>query len=352
MTIKLEMLRVFLAVVDAQGLGGASETLGRTQSTLSMTLRQLEDDLGGRLFETDRKTRLTPLGAVVLRQARRAVDTYDQVVREIRHHARGEAGLVVLRLFRRWPDTFFRQCWHGCAGLGNQSTSIFATSIRVPWSMRSWPVRSTSDLPASRSRIRPSHDQPCSPTRSSCFVMPTILSPESTGQLCWQDLCQAPFIANGLSDSLAIPEARALAASAALRIHNVSSLLAFVEAGQGITLLPALAAPETGNLTARPLASPAPRRTLFILQRRDETLSPAADLLLRELRREAAAMKTGFLEVSGTTGAVGASSLNPPGHLPCSSKPLMSSSLFFGSLIFQGPRQSWNEVAIFARSLG
>ena len=60
--IKLEMLRCFGAVAQAGNLGDAAVRLGKTQSALSMTLKQLEEHLGERLFETERKNRLTPLG--------------------------------------------------------------------------------------------------------------------------------------------------------------------------------------------------------------------------------------------------------------------------------------------------
>ena len=56
MSIKLEMLRVFRVVAEFGTLAAASRNLGRTPSAISMTLSQLEDQIGAPLFETDRKT--------------------------------------------------------------------------------------------------------------------------------------------------------------------------------------------------------------------------------------------------------------------------------------------------------
>ena len=53
--IKLEMLRVFLAVAEEGALALAAQKLGRTPSALSMALSQLEAQVGAPLFETDRK---------------------------------------------------------------------------------------------------------------------------------------------------------------------------------------------------------------------------------------------------------------------------------------------------------
>ena len=55
------MLRCFCTVAQTGNLAEASNRLGRTQSALSMTLKQFEDHLGKKLFEGERKNRLTPM---------------------------------------------------------------------------------------------------------------------------------------------------------------------------------------------------------------------------------------------------------------------------------------------------
>ena len=71
--IKTEMLRVFVEVARARNLSTAADALGRAPSAISMTLKQLEEHLGKPLFETERKSRLTPLGAFVLELAEREI---------------------------------------------------------------------------------------------------------------------------------------------------------------------------------------------------------------------------------------------------------------------------------------
>ena len=92
--MKLEQLRVFVAVAEAGELADAGIRIGRTPAAVSMTLKQIESDIGGALFEGERKGRLTPLGAFLLAQARRALAEYDQVVLNMRQYVTGAHGLV------------------------------------------------------------------------------------------------------------------------------------------------------------------------------------------------------------------------------------------------------------------
>ena len=63
------MLCCFGAVAQTGNLADAAIRLGRTQSALSMTLKQLGEHLGQPLFEGERKNRLFPLGDEVFRLA-------------------------------------------------------------------------------------------------------------------------------------------------------------------------------------------------------------------------------------------------------------------------------------------
>lgn len=94
MAIKLEMLRVFRVVAEQGTLAAGARVLGRTPSAISMTLAQLEDHVGAPLFETDRKSRLTPFGLLVLEESRRATDVFEKSTEAIRRHAISTAGIV------------------------------------------------------------------------------------------------------------------------------------------------------------------------------------------------------------------------------------------------------------------
>ncbi|WP_392341827.1 LysR family transcriptional regulator [Phaeobacter sp. BS23] len=94
MTLKIELLRGFAAVARSGNLSDAAGILGRTPSAVSMMLKQLETHLGEPLFETDRKNRLTALGAFVLEQAERELQQYDTMVKAIEGYAKATHGHV------------------------------------------------------------------------------------------------------------------------------------------------------------------------------------------------------------------------------------------------------------------
>ena len=284
--IKLESLRVFQVVAEARGLAEAAESLSRTPAALSMTLRQLEDTLGARLFETERKNRLTPLGRFVLEQARLSVGTHERVVDKIERFVRGEAGTLRIAAVpsvanRLLPPVIARL--HACReSLRMELRDI--DSRAVVQSVLAGEV----DLGIASAPIEPTPLVTTPLLEDPFHLVCRRDDPLAGGRtpLRWSDLHGRPFISNGLCDALDETEARALVARAHLRLHNVSSLFAFIEAGQGISVLPALAVPETEWLTSRPLAPPVPRRILSILQRGEETPAPVVGVLLDELRQE------------------------------------------------------------------
>src|SRR5687768_47914 len=75
-TMKLTVVRTFLAVAEARSFTSAAKTLGVPTSSVSRGVTRLEAALGTRLFErTTRKTRLTAAGRLYYEHARRALDS-------------------------------------------------------------------------------------------------------------------------------------------------------------------------------------------------------------------------------------------------------------------------------------
>ena len=66
-----DLLRTFVAVADNAGFTRAAERVGRTQSTVSLHIKRLEDNLGRRVFVRDgRDLKLTADGELLLPYAR------------------------------------------------------------------------------------------------------------------------------------------------------------------------------------------------------------------------------------------------------------------------------------------
>ncbi|MEM8647163.1 MAG: LysR family transcriptional regulator [Pseudomonadota bacterium] len=73
-------LRTFLTVVDSGNVTHAASILGRTQSTISVQIKQLEETLDARLFQRQaRGVVLTEQGRKLLPAARRAMEEIQRV---------------------------------------------------------------------------------------------------------------------------------------------------------------------------------------------------------------------------------------------------------------------------------
>ena len=111
----------------------------------------------------------------------------------------------------------------------------------------------------------------------------------------WPDLAGETLILNEAARGLSSPGFRALAAQARFSVRNVTSLIAMVQAGMGVTLLPGLATANLpGTLSARRLADPACLRSVGLFRREGRVQSPVAEAFCREFRQEARAL-TRFL---------------------------------------------------------
>src|ERR1700759_4753366 len=89
------LLRSFVAVAEELHFGRAAKRLHIAQPPLSMQIRTLEERLGARLLDRDRRhVALTEAGAFLLERARHLLREAERSSREVKRIARGEASVL------------------------------------------------------------------------------------------------------------------------------------------------------------------------------------------------------------------------------------------------------------------
>jgi DNA-binding transcriptional LysR family regulator len=283
------MLKCFTMVATHGSLADAADALGRTPSAVSMMLKQFEDHVGSALFETARKSRLTPIGELILAEARREVVHFENTVSVIEGLSRSELGYlrlavtpsvattvlpaVIFKFAQTFPNvqidlrdmdsaTIARELDRERADIGIGSFAEVEGMRRTELFSDAFGLVCRKDHPLA----------------------------ENWDQLAWRTMGEHTIIANGLCAQITDPEFAPILARSRLMVPNTASLLGLVRQGVGITVLPRLAiANVLDEFTFLPLADVSARRTVHLMSRPSHLLMPAAREFLKliaEMKRD------------------------------------------------------------------
>lgn len=285
MSIKIEMLRCFRTVADHGSLAEAATALGRTPSAVSMMLKQFEDHIGAPLFETARKSRLTPLGELVQVEASRELAHFDRTIAAIEGLSRAELGHVRLAVTPSVAQAVMPPIL--------QSYMKTHPGVRIDMS-DSDSASVQRELTAERADIglaslppMPGFDRHLVFTDAFGLVCraddPLTRAWKTLG---WGNLAGENFIANGLCQHITDDEFAPILANSMLMVHNTTSILSLVRAGVGVTVLPELTVlPEFSDLAFLPLTDSTARREVWMVTQPEKMLTPAARVLARTIRQ-------------------------------------------------------------------
>src|ERR1700722_9400338 len=91
--LDLRLLNSFVTVAETEHVGRAARLLHISQSPLSRQIRQLEDQLGLRIFEREKqRIRLTEPGRWLLGEARELLGRARRIEQDAARTARGDGG--------------------------------------------------------------------------------------------------------------------------------------------------------------------------------------------------------------------------------------------------------------------
>ena len=284
MSISVASLRTFVAVAEAGNIIDAAESLARSPSAISMTLKQLEEHLGRPLFEGDRKSQLTVVGNYVLDKARREVEHFEETVGSIESYARNEIGRVFVACVPSFATLMLPDVIDGFLARfpGIELDVRDMDSQSVLQAVEQGPVEvGIASVPENRAGLS---------------VIPLLADP--MGVVCAADnplaKLQRPvilsdleghrFMTNGICRFITAPALRPVLARSTVEVHNTTSLLALVARGVGITILPQLSVPlGSSELRFLPIAGITDLRPLHVVTRASSALSPAVDAFIGAL---------------------------------------------------------------------
>jgi DNA-binding transcriptional LysR family regulator len=283
--MELRHLRYFVAVAEEGGFSRAARRLHVVQPTLSMQIRDLENELGGPLFDRGaRRTRLTPAGQALLAEARQVLAQAERARTAARLALRGDTGSVRIgvagaavfggllagriRAFcaaRPLVRIELRE-----AGPQRQRAAILADELDVGYSalpappeeprLSSVPVRSVSfvvALPAGHALA--GHEE-----LTAGQIVSEELIEYSIGDSRDDDL--APNVVQGAGRNLLRP------AGARYRADSTLSVLALVAAGAGVAVVPdGVDRAAVPDVIYRPLAEPSLTVDFHLLHRAGES---------------------------------------------------------------------------------
>jgi DNA-binding transcriptional LysR family regulator len=284
MAIKIEMLRCFHAVVDNGNLMQAATALGRTPSAVSMMLKQLEDHIGAPLFEAGRKSRLTALGAMIHAEARRELIHFDKSVQMIEALAQSQAGMVRLAVTPSAANTVLPPVIERFAAshpavridLRDMSSADVLQSLQneqADIGIGTFPKSKNLqqyELFRDRFGVVCRHDNPLA---------------KDWDNLTWADVVPHRFIANGLCSMIKDDQFILISQASLMTVPTTISLLALVNEGVGITLLPERALPATyRNLVFLKVKDIRAIRRVDVATAPAEKLTPAVNSFLQLLQ--------------------------------------------------------------------
>lgn len=290
--VTLKQVTAFLAVAEAGSFTLAAERIRIAQPALSQSIRELESELGLRLFDrTTRRVELTDAGREFREATARVVDDLDFAIRNARDLASRKRGRIVVA-----------------------APPLLAANV-LPWAIRDFtqeypdieialidgPTRSIADTVRSGGAdcgvgtFLAGEDglarEPLMRDRLQVICRSDNPIARSTS-VRWVELATQPIVAltreSGIRRLMDIGfEAAEIQLAPAYEVNQIATVLGMVQAGFGVAVLPtyARAGMLSMKLVSRPMSDPDIGRDIVLIHARGRSISPAVSAFTPVLRQ-------------------------------------------------------------------
>lgn len=282
MNVSLRQLRVFLATAQAGNFSRAGDAIGLTQPAISRSIGELEAQLGLRLLDrTTREVVLTDAGQTLLTRIGRVVEDLDQALTDVAGLVQSRAGKVRVASSPTLSANLMPECIASCA---QQAPGIqFILLDRIQQDVLSSVRNGEVDFGVV---IEPAAAQDLygETIMRDPFVLvaPSNHALMRTKRVRWSALHgESLVLLDHASGSRRLID-EALARNQATcpvnqELGHPTTVFRMVEAGLGISVMPALSVPAGGlpGLQVRPL-NPTFERRIMLVRRHNRALAPLA----------------------------------------------------------------------------
>jgi DNA-binding transcriptional LysR family regulator len=282
MNVTLRQIQAFLAVTELGSFTRAADRLGISQPALSQLVRDLEAQLGMRVIDrTSRRTEVAA-NAIEFEQAMRTLMTQFS---DVTAAAVNLASLRDGRLCVAAPPTFSAIIMPpAIAEFKAAHPGIHLELIDTSDAIEELVAKGLVDL--GLGTFSPEIDAIDRSVLMRDSLM-AFVSPSSSvakmADVSWQDLAAQPKIGLTLESGIrrlvdTIFTSQGIGLDYAFAVRSIATVLAFVEAGLGVAVLPSYALVLGGarKIKAMPLIGPSVERDICLIKRRGRSLTPAA----------------------------------------------------------------------------
>ncbi|MDQ1901054.1 LysR substrate-binding domain-containing protein [Paracoccus sp. WLY502] len=298
MNITLRQVRAFIAVANLGRFNVAANSLGLTQSAVSILIRELETEMGVRLF--DRHTRmasLTSTGQEFLPQARKVLEDLDRATRGIRDRATLKCGQVTVAaaivLAATIVPPLLAQFLEQHPGMTVKLHDMAEERIRV--------ALKRNEVDIAIGTLLDDDPEIMTTPVATDRLMVTCRADHSFAQreqVRWEELAAERLIVLAPENPLRDIVERTMIRVApnfrpSYEVGFSSTAISMISAGMGISVLPENSQQLAPAVQVRKVELVEPRvtRVIAVLQHRYRSLSPAAERLREMILANAAAIR-------------------------------------------------------------
>lgn len=294
MNYTLRQLRVFVAVAQQGSFSQAGQVIGLSQSAVSHSVKELESEMGIRLLDrTTREVVLTEAGVQLASRLERLLEELNTTLLDVRSYGQQRSGTVRVAASQTISAHLMPQCL-AASQLAFPEIKIMLRDRPQQWVLQS--IRNAEvDFGIAIGPLQ-AEDFECEAILDEPFLLLCRQDDPLAGEqkISWQMLNHRPLVLQDYSSGSRVLIDKALRlqqveADIVQEIGHPATLYPMVEAGIGISILPALALPLPQG---RPLLvrrmTPEINRSIMLVRRKNRSLSPAAEAIWQEVRQQAA----------------------------------------------------------------